>query len=234
MPFANLVSQLKDEIGLDLEPVALKRVQGPPSGVRALTEEIPSACTFWRQAENEVFYASGWAHMGCPIGAMVMGFELPKAKENELLELVGGMCEISYITEEEVKNIPKLESRHAGILYGPLKIFPLEPELVLFWVTPAQAMILQEATGETAWSLGPRTGVFGRPACAALPVSLEKNKPTLSLGCMGMRTFTEIAENRMLLSIPGAMLSELEEKIKNTVSANEKMKELYRQKKNSY
>ena len=232
MPYDRLVAQLKNDIGVELEPVALRRVQNPPPRVQSLIEELPSACSFWRKAEQELFYVGAWGHMGCPIGAMVMGFELPKEKEIELLELVGGMCEIAYLKEEEVKNIPKFESGHSGILYGPLKEFPMEPELVLLWVTPTQAMVLQEATGETAWTLGPQAGVFGRPACAALPVSLERKRPTLSLGCMGMRTFTEIAEDRMLLSIPGGILSELEEKIANTISANQKMKERYLQKKN--
>ncbi len=232
MPFERLVSQLKNDIGLDLEPVALRRVQGPPQGIVVLREELPSACTFWRRAEHELFYVDAWAHMGCPIGAMVMGFTLPKEKEIELMELVGGMCEIAYLKEEEVKNIPKFESGHSGILYGPLKDFPMDPELVLLWVAPTQAMMLQEATGETAWTLGPHAGVFGRPACAALPVSLERKKPTLSLGCMGMRTFTEIAEDRMLLSIPGSALQDLEKRLGETISANQKMKERYLEKKN--
>lgn len=231
MPFETLANRLRQEIGLELEPVALRRLQNPPPGVRILMEEVPSACHFWRLAENGLFYATETSHMGCPIGAMVMGFRLSKEKEEELVEVVGEMCSLSYLQQEEVQNIPKMDASFGGILYGPLKIFPMRPELVLLWVTPAQAMLLQEATGETAWTLGPSAGLFGRPACAALPVSLERKRPTLSLGCTGMRTFTEIAEDRMLLSIPGRMLSGLEEKIENTLSANQKMKELYLQKK---
>lgn len=231
MPYDTLITQLKADIGLALEPVALRRVEVPPDGVDIIHEELPSACTFWRKAEEKVFFATKGAHMGCPIGAMVMGFDLPKEKEGELMELVDQMCSLSYLKKEEVPNIPKLANSHAGILYGPLKAFPLEPELVLMWVTPVQAMLLQEATGETTWSLEAQAGLFGRPACAVLPKSLERNRPALSMGCTGMRTFTEIAAERMLLSIPGRLLPELEGKVRQAVSANRKMEELYLQKK---
>jgi len=231
MPFDHLIAQLKNDIGLELEPIALRRVEAPPAGVEVLTAEAPSACTFWRKAEEGVFFATKEAHMGCPIGAMVMGFDLPKEKENELMELVDEMCTLSYLKEEEIPNIPKLSDSHSGILYGPLKRFPLEPELVILWATPAQAMLLQEAAGEITWSLEAQTGLFGRPACAVLPKSLERNRPAVSMGCTGMRTFTEVAEDRMLLSIPGGLLPELEGKIERTVSANRKMKERYLQKK---
>ena len=234
MPFTELIAQLKQQIGLELEPVALRRVPGPPSGIPVMTETVPSACTFWRKAEQEVFYASADAHLGCPIGAMVMGFNLPPEKGDELMDLVKEMLSIFYIQEEEVAHIPKFEKSHRGILYGPLATFPLEPELALLWLTPAQAMILQEATGEITWSLGTEAGLFGRPACAALPKSLERNKPALSLGCTGMRTFTEIAENRMLLAIPGTLLLDLEEKIQKAVLANQRMRGLYLQKKKKY
>ena len=231
MPFTHLISQLKNDVGLELEPVALKRVTTAPAGIRVMTEQLPSACAFWRKAETEVFYAGAEVHLGCPIGAMVMGFNLPKEKGDELASLVKEMLSIFYIQEEEVANIPKLKGSHRGILYGPLAIFPMEPELVLLWLTPAQAMILQEATGEITWSLGTEAGLFGRPACAVLPKSLERNKPALSLGCTGMRTFTEIAEDRMLLAIPASALPALEDKLQKAVSANRRMKGLYLQKK---
>ena len=231
MPFTRLVSQLKNDIGLELEPVALRRVDEPPRGVRILAEQVPSACTFWRRAETEVFYAGAEVHLGCPIGAMVMGFDLPKEKGDELTGLIKEMLSIFYIQEEEVADIPKFEKSHSGILYGPLAKFPLEPELILLWLSPAQAMILQEATGEITWSLGTEAGLFGRPACAVLPRSLERNKPALSLGCAGMRTFTEIAEDRMLLAVPASVLPTLEDKLQKVISANRRMKGLYLQKK---
>jgi len=231
MPFENLISQLKEAVGLELEPIALRRVDTPPAGTQILREELPSACTFWRKAEHELFFATKEAHMGCPIGSMVMGFDLPKEKEDELMDLVDAMCSLSYLKEEEVPNIPKLTDSHSGVLYGPLRAFPMEPELVLLWATPAQAMLLREATGEIVWSLEAEAGLFGRPACAVLPKSLERGRPTLSMGCTGMRTFTEISEDRMLLSIPGGLLSSLGEEIHRVVSANQKLKDLYLQKK---
>ena len=62
--------------------------------------------------------------MGCPIGAMVMGFELPPAKQEELMGLVGDMCSLAYIREEEIPHIPHFDPGPQGAVYGPLAIVP--------------------------------------------------------------------------------------------------------------
>ena len=67
-------------------------------------------------------------------------------------------------------------------------------------------MLNHEAAGTAAWtSDNPLTN--GRPACAALPTALSSDSPTMSWGCMGMRTFTGISDDRLLAAIPGTRLS---------------------------
>ena len=203
MSFSDLSQLLQNGLDLNFPPVAASRVRARPQNVAELREAVPSACTFWRRAERGSFFAGADAHMGCPIGAMVMGFELPPANQEELMSLVGDMCAVAYINEDEVDMIPAFEVGTGGVVYGPLADFPIEPELVIVWATPRQAMLLEEAVGMTRWT-GETASVFGRPACAALPASAQTDEASISLGCIGMRTFTEIPDSHSLIAIPAA------------------------------
>jgi uncharacterized protein (DUF169 family) len=232
--YASVARGLERELNLEVAPIALARVDAPPSNVSRLSEKLPSACALWRRAETDVFYADAALHMGCPIGAMVLGFELPEAAQRELAVLVRTMCELDYVVEAEVAHIPKLEPPAArGIVYGPLARFPIEPELVLVWTTPAQAMLLQEAVGATMWTESPASTAFGRPACGALPVALRRGQSVLSLGCIGMRTFTDVAESRCLAALPRPALDGLEQKLEHAGEVNERMAAFYRSRKSA-
>jgi len=192
-------------LDLDPPPVALAFVDEPPAGIDIVQGDLPSACSFWRRAEQGVFYAPAEAHFNCPVGAMVMGFELPLPVASELQQLVSSMCDCGYISSAEPAHIPAVQSKPKGIVYGPLSEFPLRADVVVCWLSPSQAMIWNEASGEAQWQRDNPAPVFGRPACAALPAGISQNRPAISFGCMGMRTFTEVSGDRMLAIIPGAL-----------------------------
>jgi uncharacterized protein (DUF169 family) len=227
MSYAALAAPLQERLGLAFPPVALKLVHEPPAGIARTSAPVPSACTFWRRAEQGVFYAAADEHLNCPIGAMVMGFELSAAKMQELMGLVQQMCAIAYVKPEEVAHIPKFTTAPKGIVYGPLASFPLDPDVALLWATPRQAMVLQEAAGAVQWTEHPAGALFGRPACGALPTASARGKPTVSVGCMGMRTYTEIPDDYCLVAIPGASLASLAEALETTHAAHERMRQFY-------
>ncbi len=226
--YSTLATQLQSGLALDFPPVALTRVSEAPDGIAEATAAVPSACTFWRRAELGVFFAGAQAHMACPIGAMVMGFELDEAKSAELMGLVGDMCAIAYIDEAEVAQIPHFDPPSEGAVYGPLSDFPLTPDAVLVWTTPRQAMLLEEALGGIHWH-GVGGSILGRPACAALPRAVDNGRATLSVGCAGMRTFTEIPDAYTLTAIPGEQLGELGQALETTLAANTHMLAAYRE-----
>ena len=225
-PYADLATRLQTAFDLDYPPVAVARVDAPPSATAVWTEDVPSACTFWRRAERQVFFADEAAHMNCPIGAMVMGFELPVAKQEELMGLVGNMCAVAYIREEEVAHIPHFDPGPRGAVYGPLAEFPLEPDSVILWLTPKQTMYLEESLGGTLWT-GSGDAVFGRPACGVLPAANARGAASVSLGCIGMRTFTEIPDAYALVAIPQAALDTLADCLDATLAANATMEAQY-------
>jgi uncharacterized protein (DUF169 family) len=233
MSYEELSQNLVTYLGLDTPPVALAFVDQPPAGAQVTKAEVPSACAFWRQAESEVFFAPAESHFKCPVGAMVMGFELPETVGQQLMGLVEDMCGCSYLMEDEASAIPTVSRRTKGIVYGPLRDIPLAPDLILMWLTPRQAMVWGEATGTSRWTDRAAPGPTGRPGCAALPVALGGERPTLSLGCAGMRIFTEISDDRLLAVLPGGRAEEIVAQLGATVSANESMESYYQGRKAS-
>lgn len=212
-------------------PVALAFVAAPPPGVPTAAQVVPSACAFWRKAESAVFFAPAASHFNCPIGSMVMGFDLPQSVSDELMQLVGTMTACGYVGGDEPAKIPVNKKKAAGILYGPLAQFPIEPDAVLLWLTPAQAMIWSEAAGGASWAGKAPTTVFGRPGCAAIPSAVGGSAPSLSFGCAGMRTFTEIGDDRMLAVVPGAQAAAFAESLATTRGVNDAMESFYRDRK---
>jgi uncharacterized protein (DUF169 family) len=223
--YSSIASHLQSSLELKFLPVAVVRVIEPPTDVPRFGDAVPSACTFWRRAEQGLFYADAEAHMGCLIGAMVMGFELSESKTEELTSLVGDMCAVAYLEESEVPQIPKFDVGVAGVVYGPLSEFNhhQEPDVVLVWVTPRQAMLLEETVGGTRWTSGNGGSILGRPACGALPRAHDSELAALSLGCAGMRTFTEIPDEYVLVTIPQAQLEHLKAALDKTMAANGQM-----------
>lgn len=97
MNYRALAESIVAKLELSSPPVALTFVVDPPAGMPETAAEVPSACSFWIRAEKEVFYAPAERHFNCPVGAMVMGFDLPAATQKELKGLVESMCQCGYL-----------------------------------------------------------------------------------------------------------------------------------------
>lgn len=209
--------------------MALVFTAEPPPGMAQPAGPVPSACSFWREAERGVFYAPAENHFNCPVGAMVMGFDLPAQVSQQLGGLVESMCQQGYLALEEPAKIPAMPGHSSGIIYGPLAEMSAQPDVILMWLSPSQAMIYSEATGSASWA-GALMEVSGRPGCAALPKAVSRYEPGLSLGCTGMRTFTAISDDRMLAVLPGSEAEEFVAALERVVSANVSMGAYYQEK----
>jgi uncharacterized protein (DUF169 family) len=141
---------------------------------------------------------------------------------------------VGYVGGDEPPHIPTVDRRPVGIVYGPLADLTLPPDLVLMWLTPAQGMLFGETLGQVRWSDGESMSVHGRPTCAALPVALKSGKPAMSMGCMGMRTYTGIGADRFLAVIPGSALAEFCESLLEVAAANSAMGDFYSEQKARY
>ena len=227
MNVRDIAATLTAALELETKPVALALTDAPPAGIGTFEGTVPSACSFWRRAESSVFYATAAQHFHCPVGAMVMGFEMPDEVKAELTGLVGVMVEGGYLGADEPPHIPTVRRKSAGVVYGPLADFPIEPDAIVLWLTPRQAMLMAEAGGTARWAGSRQGATLGRPACAAIPSALTRGSVAASLGCVGMRTYTEIADDHLLAVVPATAAPELAAELHNIVVANRALAEFH-------
>ncbi len=229
MQLDDISKTLEDQIPLDKPAIGLAFVEDRPDEIERTGTVVPSSCAFWYEAETDVFYAAAEDHYNCPLGAMVMGFPLGEDQMRQLMQEVGMMCESSYVREEEVPNVPKVDKPSSGIVYGPLSRLPVNPDVVLLWVNPMQAMVVGESAGLINWAAGP-AGVYGRPGCAAIPVAIAGGTVSQSLGCVGMRINSGISDEYMLMAVPQKRLAPLAEALERVSETHMLMETHYNQK----
>jgi uncharacterized protein (DUF169 family) len=92
--YQDLTQRFNDLLQLKQSPVGLAFVNDIPVEVPHTNTRVPSACTFWRMAEQGVFYATAEDHQECPIGMMTMGFSMPEASQERAQALVQTMADV--------------------------------------------------------------------------------------------------------------------------------------------
>jgi uncharacterized protein (DUF169 family) len=233
MDHRQAASRLSELLGLDRVPIGVAFVDGPVDGIESLDQRAPSACALWRLAADRCFYAPAEAHFNCPIGAATMGFDLPHDIAEQLGETVQLMTGAAYVGRGEVANLPRMQRPAAGIVYGPLSEMTVPADVVLVWMTPRAAMIFAESQGDGRWDAAGASRLLGRPGCAAIPSAVETGS-ALSLGCTGMRTFTEIADSHLLGVIAAARLETVLVDLQRVSEANSTMHDVYEQRAASF
>ena len=235
MAYENFANNLIRKLKLVHAPVAIAFLEDTPPEIRHYGEAAPSACTFWKAAERALFYTTAEDHYNCPIGAITQGFQIPQPVADQALSLIGMMGKLSYLEAAESDKVPVVEKKHNIVVYGPLKDFgEIQPDVVLLICTPLQAMMVSEASGTASWASGEQNRTLGRPACAAIPSSLKSGATTVSMACMGARTFAAIKEEELLVAIPASALPKLESQLPIILDANVSMKQFYETHKSNF
>src|SRR3970040_1952892 len=222
--YRQIEQQLTDALHLSRRPVAIAFRDTPPAGVSALTGSQPSGCSFWRlAASGPVFYTVPSDHYSCPIGSYTHNIALPKEREAELTGTLGLMVDIGYIKMEEVPGVPRLPKTPAVTVYAPLSLSPVPPDVVLVAGTPAHLMLLHEAATRAAKNVLP---LLGRPTCMAIPAALSGGVAS-SLGCIGNRVYTGIADDHFYTVVAGSDLALIVDQLATIASANATLAEYH-------
>ena len=161
--YQDLAQRFNELLELKQSPVGLAFVDNIPVEVSHTNARVPSACTFWRLAEQGVFYATAEDHQECPIGMMTMGFTMPEASQQRARALVQTMADVQYFSPAEVAVLPVVAKPHQNIIYGRLDQFPVEADVVLSILDTQQAMLVAEAMGNMNWLHQGGQSAFGRP-----------------------------------------------------------------------
>jgi uncharacterized protein (DUF169 family) len=195
--------------------------------VSRLPAAAPSGCSYWRRAaEGETFYTEASDHYNCPIGAYTHGVELPPAQAKELESVVGKMIGLGYLRQEEVPAIPRRQAEFRVAVYAPLADATEEPNVVLVRGNAKQVMLLAEAA--QAAGVGAESGFMGRPTCAVVPEVLRTRRAAASLGCIGNRVYTDLANDELYFALPGEHVEAVTEKLAAIVQANRELENYHR------
>ena len=222
--YARIERRLTDVLRLPRRPVAIAFRDTPPQDVLPLAGSQPSGCSFWRLAAGgQVFYTVPSDHFNCPVGSYTHNIALPPEREAELTGTLGLMVEVGYIKMEEVPGIPRLPKTPAVTVYAPLSQTPVEPDVVLVAGSPAKLMLLHEAAIRAAKTVLP---LLGRPTCMAIPAALSGGVAS-SLGCIGNRVYTGIADDQFYTVVAGSDLEVIAAELDTIVSANARLAEYH-------
>ena len=213
-------SGLQDLLGLRRPPVAVTFRDSAPAGVPRIDSAGPSSCTYWkRAAEGRAFYTEAADHHGCPVGAYTHGIDAPAEVKKELEGVVTTMISLGYLRAEEVPGIPRRDRPFGVALYAPLEQADGEPDVVIVAGNARQVMLLAEAAGAA--------GLMGRPTCAALPQAMKTGQGVASLGCIGNRVYTGLADDEMYFALPGGQVKAVTEKLATIVHANRELEKYH-------
>jgi uncharacterized protein (DUF169 family) len=199
-------------------PVAVTFLQQIPAHVDKFDGSQPSGCSFWRlAASGKMFYTVPENHFNCAVGAYTHNIPLSPQRQNETEQTLKMMFDLGYVKPEELPQIPRLPQTPSAVLYSPLGDARAVPDVVLFALKPAAAMMLQEAANRA--NVGTGAPALGRPTCMALPASLHHGAIT-SLGCIGNRVYTGLGEDEMYVVLRGKDLPAVASALKTISTAN--------------
>ncbi len=219
--------QLADFLGLRTAPVAVTFLAKAPANVPHVTTAAPSSCTYWkRAADGQTFYTEAADQLNCPIGAYTHGVDMPPATQQELQGAVGTMVSLGYIRLDEVPGIPKRTGPFGVAVYAPLEKAVGQPDVVLVCGNAKQIMLLEEAAQSAG--VGGAAPLMGRPTCAALPAAMQTQRGAASLGCIGNRVYTEMADDELYYALPGKHLHAVVGKLAEIVKANRELEKYHR------
>jgi uncharacterized protein (DUF169 family) len=207
--------------------VAITFLDAPPAGVPHVSAVEPAGCGYWRRAAaGEVFFTVADDHKRCPVGAHTHNVRLSPAEQQELMGLVQTMVGLSYMTMDDVAQIPRRTTPMQVAVYAPLALTPVSPDVVLVRGNARQLMLLAEAA--QAAGVAGTGATMGRPTCAILPASINSARTAASFGCVGNRVYTGAGETEAYYAIPGPLLGAVEHTLSTIVHANEELEKFHR------
>jgi uncharacterized protein (DUF169 family) len=208
-------------------PVAVSFLAQPPAGFVRVHRSDAASCGYWKMAsEGQAFYTTGDDHQNCPVGAFTHGVALSPAKQQELEGLIGTMVQLHYIKADEVPQIPHRTETLGVAVYAPLAQATFAPDVVIFRGTPRQIMLVSEAA-RRAGALD-TAAVMGRPACAMLPQAIGSANAVTSVGCIGNRVYTGLADDELYIAVPGSAIDRVLAEIDTIVNANIELEKFHR------
>ena len=137
-----LAQTLTDALQLSLPPIAVSFADAVPEGVEAYRGLSPAGCRFWQEAATRVFATVPRDHELCSIGVYTHHLVGGADYQTNLQDALKVFGDLGYVREADLPFIPVLNREAKIVVYGPLGLNPLEPDVVLLFVKASQTLIL--------------------------------------------------------------------------------------------
>ncbi|MFC5861423.1 DUF169 domain-containing protein [Acidicapsa dinghuensis] len=216
--YAALAEELNNLLQLRQPAIAISFSDSIPAGVSIYTGSAPAGCRFWQEAAQSSFATSSADHSLCAIGVHTHNLEPSPEQQTDLMDALKVFADLGYVRQEDIPQIPVLQSRARHVVYAPLATPSLQPDVVLLFVSPNQMLLLSEAVQQVE---GHNAPALGRPACAVVPQVVNSGRAAVSMGCCGARAYLDnFTDDVAIFALPGATLAAYVERLRILASAN--------------
>jgi uncharacterized protein (DUF169 family) len=223
--YAQCAETLKKYLGLHGSPVALMlatKKELIPDGMKQIDgKHRHCGMVSLARKEGKIFYATVDNHE-CMGGAWALGLrEITESLKSGQFYFKLGKFESWAACKRTIDRIHRLETKETyATLYAPLEKTPFTPHVVLIVANPRSMLKLAQSS---LFRLGGRiypefSGIQSVCSDAAAQTYLS-GKPNFSLGCDGSRKFSGIADDEMVMGMPGELLPEITDAIKIVTGA---------------
>jgi uncharacterized protein (DUF169 family) len=214
-----LAETLTASLQLARPPIAVAFSNTAPANIPVYDGSAPAGCFFWQEAAIRTFTTSSKDHALCAIGVYTHHLAEPASNyAAELGEALAAMNNLNYVRPSEVAALPVIKDAMRHVIYGPLAVFPLSPDVVILFAHAQQSLILSEAVTRVDQGIPP---AMGRPACAMIPQVINHGNAAMSLGCCGARAYLDsLTDNIAMWALPGGKLEEYSAEIAGLARAN--------------
>ncbi len=217
--YSQAATILTEALNLVEPPIAVSICGAAPDNVAQHDHAVAAGCVFWQEAAQSAFVTGPADHQRCAVGMHTHGMPAESEPQEEDLRVsLRVFNELSYVRDEDVAHIPTLPAGTRHVVYAPLSVAPLPPDVVLLFTDARQGLIVTEAAQQLEGGLPP---ALGRPACAVVPQAINTGRAALSLGCCGARAYLDaLPDSLALWALPGGRIAEYAERIQALATAN--------------
>jgi uncharacterized protein (DUF169 family) len=214
--YAELADRLINALSLETTPVTVAFSSKPPKGVERFDGQR-RACQFVDVArfEGGVFYTDV-ENQECGNGNFYLGLSKPyDGHLNGEVNSGEGGWNLFYSPVTFQRLLPACPTMPYGrfpyLSYAPLGKTPFSEKLggmvAVLYCSPAQALFLQRGMNFKSGEIVP--GLTGPATCSSVMVGpYQDGKMTYSLGCFGLRYYTQVQPHEVAVGIPLERLAE--------------------------
>ena len=136
----------------------------------------------------------------CRGGSYIAGWQVLTSEEFASLLLEASIYESKKVAEASVSKQPRSEYRGQFLILGPLSKFETDPDMVLFFVNPAQA---DRILGLTCFEgAEPFTYYPASTVCSTINNTLAKGKPDVNLISTFERMRHKWSPDQLIVTLP--------------------------------